>query len=159
MLFGPDQAVGKGPGPFMPFMVDDCVALKLLRRDGGCARPVCDETRIERLHAHHLRHWLFGGRTDLTNLVLLCDRDHGLAHDLDLALSRRGGRLIAVTPEIIEAHHVTGKDCFILKVVARSMRHLEQATGRIAGLGPVTTTVVYSSVLKNRAITAATLTG
>src|ERR1700761_7890542 len=65
--------------------------------------------------------------------------------------------LIAVTPEIIEAHHVTGEDCFILKVVARSMRHLEQTAGRIAGLGTVTTTVVYSSVLRNRAITAATL--
>jgi Lrp/AsnC family transcriptional regulator, leucine-responsive regulatory protein len=38
------------------------------------------------------------------------------------------------------------------------MRHLEQVTGRIAGLGAVTTTVVYSSVLKNRAITAATFT-
>ncbi|HEY2241002.1 MAG TPA: Lrp/AsnC family transcriptional regulator [Streptosporangiaceae bacterium] len=65
--------------------------------------------------------------------------------------------LVAVTPEIIEAHHVTGEDCFILKVVARSMRHLEQTAGRIAGLGTVTTTVVYSSVLRNRAITAATL--
>ena len=36
--------------------------------------------------------------------------------------------LIATTPDIIEAHHVTGEDCFILKVVARSMRHLEQVT-------------------------------
>ena len=45
----------------------------LLRRDGGCARPGCTETRIERLHVHHMRHWLFGGRTDLANLVLLCD--------------------------------------------------------------------------------------
>src|SRR4051794_37854449 len=27
----------------------------LLRRDGGCARPGCPETRIERLHAHHMR--------------------------------------------------------------------------------------------------------
>jgi hypothetical protein len=71
----------------------------LLSRDGGCARPGCDETRIERLHAHHLRHWLHGGRTDLSNLVLLCDRDHGLAHDLDLIMTRRGGRLIAVTPD------------------------------------------------------------
>jgi Lrp/AsnC family transcriptional regulator, leucine-responsive regulatory protein len=62
--------------------------------------------------------------------------------------------LVAVTPEIIEAHHVTGEDCFILKVLARSMRHLEQTTGRIAGLGSVTTTIVYSSPLKDRAITA-----
>jgi Lrp/AsnC family transcriptional regulator, leucine-responsive regulatory protein len=65
--------------------------------------------------------------------------------------------LIATTPEIIEAHHVTGEDCFILKVVARSMRHLEHTTGRIAGLGAVTTTVVYSSMLTGRAITAASL--
>jgi Domain of unknown function (DUF222)/HNH endonuclease len=71
----------------------------LLHRDGGCARPGCAETRIERLHAHHLRHWLFGGRTDLTNLVLLCDRDHGAVHDLDLILTRRNGRLIALTPD------------------------------------------------------------
>ena len=61
----------------------------LLRRDGGCARPGCPETRIERLHAHHMRHWLFGGRTELANLVLLCDADHGLVHDHDLVLSRR----------------------------------------------------------------------
>jgi hypothetical protein len=71
----------------------------LLRRDGGCARPGCPETRIERLHAHHLRHWLFGGRTDLANLVLLCDTDHGLVHDHDLVLSRRNGALIVLTPD------------------------------------------------------------
>jgi Lrp/AsnC family leucine-responsive transcriptional regulator len=61
--------------------------------------------------------------------------------------------LLDSTPEIIEAHHVTGEDCFVLKVVARSMRHLEEVTGRIAGLGSVTTSVVYSSPLTGRAIT------
>jgi hypothetical protein len=77
----------------------------LLHRDGGCARPGCPETRIERLHAHHMRHWLFGGRTDLTNLVLLCDTDHGLVHDHDLTLSRQGGRLIVLTPD---GRHIWG---------------------------------------------------
>ncbi|MGY2084889.1 DUF222 domain-containing protein [Blastococcus sp. SYSU DS0539] len=71
----------------------------LLRRDGGCARPGCTETRIERLHAHHMRHWLFGGGTDVDNLVLLCDVDHGLVHDQDLVLTRRDGRLIAVAAD------------------------------------------------------------
>jgi Lrp/AsnC family leucine-responsive transcriptional regulator len=61
--------------------------------------------------------------------------------------------LLDSTPEIIEAHHVTGEDCFVLKVVARSMRHLEEVNGRIAGLGAVTTSVVYSSPLTGRAIT------
>lgn len=71
----------------------------LIRRDGGCARPGCTETRIERLHAHHLRHWLLGGGTDLPNLVLLCDRDHGLVHDLDLVMTRRDGVLVVTTPD------------------------------------------------------------
>ncbi|SCX38114.1 HNH endonuclease [Klenkia marina] len=60
----------------------------LLLRDGGCARPACPETRPERLHAHHVVPWLTGGRTDVDNLVLLCDRCHGLVHDLDLTLRR-----------------------------------------------------------------------
>jgi Lrp/AsnC family leucine-responsive transcriptional regulator len=60
--------------------------------------------------------------------------------------------LLDSTPAIIEAHHVTGEDCFVLKVVARSMRHLEEVSGRIAGLGSVTTSVVYSSPLTGRAI-------
>jgi hypothetical protein len=71
----------------------------LLRRDGGCARPGCPETRIERLHAHHLRHWLHGGRTELANLVLLCDADHGLVHEHDLVLSRTNGALIVLTSD------------------------------------------------------------
>jgi len=62
--------------------------------------------------------------------------------------------LLDTTPEIIEAHHVTGEDCFILKVLARSMRHLETVTGRIAGLGSVTTNVVYSSPLPSRPLSA-----
>ncbi len=46
------------------------------------------------------------------------------------------------------------KVCFVLKVVAGSMRHLEQVTGRIGGLGSVTTSIVYSSPLPARAVTA-----
>ncbi|WP_138734988.1 HNH endonuclease signature motif containing protein [Modestobacter excelsi] len=68
----------------------------LLMRDGGCAVPGCEENRVERLHAHHLRSWLAGGRTDVSNMVLLCDVHHGLVHDEDVRLSRPGGRLVAV---------------------------------------------------------------
>lgn len=63
-------------------------------------------------------------------------------------------RLVEKTPEVLEAHHVTGEDCFLLKVAARSMRHLETITGRLATLGAVTTTVVYSSPLPGRDVTA-----
>lgn len=64
--------------------------------------------------------------------------------------------LLDSTPEIVEAHHVTGEDCFVLSVRARGMAHLEQVTGRIAGLGQVTTSVVYSTPLPRRsAVTSA----
>ncbi|MGY1834810.1 DUF222 domain-containing protein [Blastococcus sp. SYSU DS0510] len=71
----------------------------LLRRDGGCARPGCPETRPERLHVHHMRHWIFGGRTDVTGMVLLCDVDHGLVHDQQLVMSRPHGTLVVTTPD------------------------------------------------------------
>ena len=58
--------------------------------------------------------------------------------------------LLGTTPEIIEAHHITGDDCFILKLLARSMTDLERLTGKIAGLGSITTSVVYSSPLARR---------
>ncbi|QXE38734.1 Lrp/AsnC family transcriptional regulator [Streptomyces sp. GMY02] len=60
--------------------------------------------------------------------------------------------LIEAMPEILEAHHVTGDDCFIIKVAARSMRHLEEISGRIGSLGSVTTSVVYSSPLPRRPV-------
>lgn len=62
--------------------------------------------------------------------------------------------LLDSTPEILEAHHVTGDDCFLLKVVARSMKHLEEVSGRVGALGAVTTSVVYSSPLPRRPISA-----
>jgi Lrp/AsnC family leucine-responsive transcriptional regulator len=63
--------------------------------------------------------------------------------------------LVESLPEIIEAHHVTGADCFIIKVLARSMRDLERITGRLATLGGITTSVVYSSPVPSRHVTPA----
>lgn len=51
----------------------------LLLRDGGCVHPGCATTTG--LEAHHVRHWLHGGRTDLDNLVLVCRRHHHAHHD------------------------------------------------------------------------------
>lgn len=63
--------------------------------------------------------------------------------------------LVDTLPEIVEAHHVTGADCFIIKVLARSMRDLERITGRLATLGGITTSVVFSSPIPSRHITPA----
>jgi Lrp/AsnC family transcriptional regulator, leucine-responsive regulatory protein len=63
--------------------------------------------------------------------------------------------MLANTTEVVEAHHVTGDDCFILKVIARSMADLERIAGRIAGLGSITTSVVYSTPLAARDVSPA----
>lgn len=52
--------------------------LALIARDGGCRTPGCGRTRF--LHAHHVRFWGRGGRTDLDNLVLLCGTCHRALH-------------------------------------------------------------------------------
>ena len=48
-------------------------------RDGGCRFPGCHRQPAW-CDAHHVTHWRVGGRTDLTNLILLCDYHHHLVH-------------------------------------------------------------------------------
>ena len=48
-------------------------------RDSGCTFPGCT-TPAHWCDAHHLVHWADGGKTDLTNLALLCGRHHSVAH-------------------------------------------------------------------------------
>jgi len=50
----------------------------LLRQHGHCGHPGCPNTKA--LHAHHRIHWIHGGRTDLDNLLLLCERHHVAHH-------------------------------------------------------------------------------
>jgi hypothetical protein len=54
----------------------------IVLRDGGCAFPGCD--RPPRwCDVHHIIFWTLGGRTDLTNGVLLCGFHHDLIHHGD----------------------------------------------------------------------------
>jgi hypothetical protein len=68
----------------------------LEHRDRCCAVPGCGATRG--LHAHHIRHWEDGGRTDLDNLVLLCPHHHRLHHRGVITISGPAERLV-VTDE------------------------------------------------------------
>jgi len=51
----------------------------LMLRDHGCAFPGCTHTRF--LHAHHIEHWLHGGKTSVDNLAMLCTCHHHLVHE------------------------------------------------------------------------------
>lgn len=48
-------------------------------RDGGCTFPGCSMP-AHWCDAHHVRHWLDGGRTALLNAALLCERHHTVVH-------------------------------------------------------------------------------
>jgi Lrp/AsnC family leucine-responsive transcriptional regulator len=48
-------------------------------------------------------------------------------------------------PEIVEAHRLTGEDCFLVRVVVEEMTQLEAAIDALARFGPVTTSVVLAS--------------
>jgi hypothetical protein len=51
----------------------------LIIRDQMCQYPGCHQTR--HLKAHHVLPWALGGRTDLDNLVLLCQWHHTAVHE------------------------------------------------------------------------------
>ncbi|WP_170225722.1 HNH endonuclease signature motif containing protein [Pseudonocardia cypriaca] len=55
------------------------IAALTVRDGAGCRFPGCTHTHY--LHAHHVQHWLHGGRTDIDNLVLICSFHHRLIHD------------------------------------------------------------------------------
>jgi hypothetical protein len=79
---------------------------ELYRRDVTCRFPGCEHTRL--LHAHHLVHWAKGGKTERSNLVLLCNRHHRFVHeegwsitgdpDRELRFSSPDGLVLVSTP-------------------------------------------------------------
>jgi hypothetical protein len=55
-------------------------------RDRTCRFPGCDARRFTQ--AHHIRFWSNGGRTELSNLVLICGFHHRLVHEHGWRISR-----------------------------------------------------------------------
>ncbi len=53
-------------------------------------------------------------------------------------------------PEITEAHHVVGEDCWILKVAVADTVHLEEVLSEISALGRTTTSIVLTSPIRHK---------
>jgi Domain of unknown function (DUF222)/HNH endonuclease len=64
----------------------------LRSRDRCCRFPGCGQARF--LHAHHLKPWARGGRTDLSNLIHLCSHHHRLVHEGGYTIEERPGRAL-----------------------------------------------------------------
>jgi len=53
-------------------------------------------------------------------------------------------------PEIIECHHVTGEESFVLRAAVDSVNSLEKLTEKLTAYGPTTTSVILSTSLNRR---------
>lgn len=60
-------------------LVTPGLAAALHLRDGGCTFPGCTAAPIY-CDAHHIVYWALGGRTDLSNMALLCRHHHTEVH-------------------------------------------------------------------------------
>lgn len=71
-------------------LVSDKQFRALIERDGACCSvPGCRSTAG--LEAHHVRHWVYGGKTVMTNLVLLCRAHHHALHEHEFRILALGG--------------------------------------------------------------------
>ena len=88
-------------------------------RDGGCVFPHCQRP-LAWCDAHHLRHWLHGGPTDLANLALLCRAHHRAVHEGGWQLQPRTRRPLHRHPTASATSHRP----------ATSQRRLTRPAGR-----------------------------
>jgi hypothetical protein len=68
---------------------------EIARRDNGCRFPACGYNLIT--NVHHLRHWINGGPTVLSNLITLCAAHHGRIHELGWKMSGDANSLVTFT--------------------------------------------------------------
>lgn len=66
----------------------------------------------------------------------------------------RTAALIGELPEVLECHHVTGEDCFVMKVAASSVSHLEEVIGSLSPYGRLVTSMVLSSPVTGRGVSS-----
>ncbi|MEU0533103.1 Lrp/AsnC family transcriptional regulator [Amycolatopsis tolypomycina] len=59
-------------------------------------------------------------------------------------------KLLGDRSEILECLRTTGDDCYVLKIAAASMAHLERTVDELAQFGSTTTNIVYTQTLPYR---------
>lgn len=69
--------------------------IEIARRDSGCRFPACGHNLITNIH--HLRHWINGGPTILSNLITLCAAHHSRMHELGWKMSGDASALVTFT--------------------------------------------------------------
>jgi len=69
--------------------------IEIARRDQGCRFSGCGYNLIT--NVHHMRHWIDGGPTVLSNLITLCAAHHSRVHELGWKMSGDANGLVTFT--------------------------------------------------------------
>lgn len=81
------------------------MARSLRRRDQGCRFPGCHRRRW--VHGHHMNYWSSGGRTDLDNLISLCQFHHRMVHEEGWKIEGNpNGPVVWIRPDGRQFQHV-----------------------------------------------------
>ena len=59
-------------------------------------------------------------------------------------------RLALDLPEVIDCHHVTGEDCFFVKLSVGSVEHLERIIDRFRDVGRTVSSLALSTVVEDK---------
>jgi Lrp/AsnC family leucine-responsive transcriptional regulator len=65
------------------------------------------------------------------------------------------GERVPDYPEVLEAHRVTGVDCYVLKVAVTDVSHLQDLIDRLMPFGDTVTSIVLSSPVNHRVLESA----
>jgi Lrp/AsnC family transcriptional regulator, leucine-responsive regulatory protein len=65
----------------------------------------------------------------------------------------RVAQAVLSMPEVLECHRGTGADSFTLKVAVESVQHLERVIDKLTPFGTTSTSIVLSTLVKNRNFT------
>jgi Lrp/AsnC family transcriptional regulator, leucine-responsive regulatory protein len=127
---------------------DGRIALKALAHEVGLSQPAVSE-RLKKLED--------AGIVRGYQATLDAERaGYGIMAVIGMTTAQPDkARLIALLqtlPEVIECLHVTGQDSFLLRVLARDIRHLEAFVGRINPFGETRTSIVMSTPIPRRAV-------
>ena len=107
VVFGPDSVVvdvGRAVR-----VVSGATRRALNARDQHCQWPGCERSASWSA-AHHLVHWVQGGATDLSNLILLCHRHHWMVHEGGWKLARSDDSRLLAIPPVYDHYRVRAPD-------------------------------------------------
>lgn len=92
----------------------------------------------------------YSASVDLTKLGLPIEAMvRAKVRSLDTARFRES---ILVLPQVLDADHVTGDECWLLRVACRNTTELEELVERMQRYGETTTSLVFSSPVRRRTV-------